>query len=578
MDQEFNKELSVLFTLAKIDTSPANLQRIDSSLEQILKAEPNLRAYMKYNDFRIANLTKLPRTRPQILVGGPFEVNFPNLHTLPLFSVADVICIAPSKRVPAKPSFINCQTSDLFFDILTRLPIGFEPDFYWDNQVELKHYIPSGIHTAPFPIVASVCHSYNHKSIEYICDLFDLVVAMSKQHAQILRKLYPSKIIELPFGLNWGSLNHVVKPLWEKSRDVCLTFLKNDFPYTLGKRNEVTQWLTEFKQKYGDRFSITIIDDYIPTDKYMNILRESRISVNVVSVHGPYNYRTVETMCAGSMVFQYDWDDPFFKNRFSEVFVDGVHGVSFNADNFEKKLLYYLENPHESEKIARAGYEFVKENYSYQKLFQDLIKTVKNSNVQLPRDLTRHVSYFQADMIYYYQNTETIDKFTYAAIDLAKEPLWIRCNNLMIFAAMTKSMGVEHLLLMAMSDKEISRIKRAEIKQLCMQFYAEAMEQAPKEMAWIIRWNFLMIRLERSTVEQSEIKSLLTLLESTNPEPFNEKKVMFKYYIDSPHYQKYRIPNREFINLNLALLKDIDDPKKRAGHYLNYAIEALRQF
>lgn len=574
------KELSDLVYKGKNCTSQADLELVEEEFRKLHVQYPHEQDIgFHYNEFRIGNAAKLPRTRPQILLGGPLALRYPNLHSYPLFWIADVVCITCTSNPPPFHSAIHCNPFTLFSDILKRLPKGFEPDFFWDNQIEHHHFIPQGIEMAPFPIIASVCHTYLHKSVEHVCELFDRVIAMSKFHAQILRKKYPEKILELPFGLNWASFDYVLQPCSEKFIDVCLTFKDDNSPVIRNKRNRIIELAKNFREKYGNRFVIQIVSG-LPLETYMETLRRSRITINATGIHGPYNYRTVEAMCSGSMVFQYDWsDDDFFENNFSELFIDGVHGVTFNFDNFESKLLHYLENPKETEKIARSGYQYLADNYNYKNLYQQLISEVKNCNIERPR-INQNLGYHHADMIYYNQNNDGPDYMSYGVINDFNGDSWIKTNNLMVLSRTLQDQYLGHHLLAALAYKENILTGKGDSWTLCCRFHEKALTTTPKEHVWIIHWNFLLLSLEQNTATKVDIANVATILEGAVPTAFDEDKLIFKYYVRSTNYPEYQIgkTNKEFIVLNIELMKIIDQPHERALLYHQYALKAVKYF
>jgi glycosyltransferase involved in cell wall biosynthesis len=548
------------------------LEEVDDALQHIIAENPNIPSLLfHYNEFRIAHANKLPRTRPQILTSGLLFVGlYPHVHLYPLFEVADVVCLNTNKDRQPCYSAIPCQPIDFFSEILKRLPEGFTPDFYWDNQIESRHFIPWGIEFAPFPIIASVCHMYYHKSIEHVCELFDRVIPISKFHAGILKKKYPEKIIDMPFGLNWGSMEQYISPQWEKTVDVCLTFGESDYPSYSNKRNRIVELTKQFKEKYGDRFVIEIISK-LPRTEYANLLKKSRIAINVTGIHGPYNYRTVESMCAGSMVFQYEWEGEFFENKFSELFIEGVHGVSFNFDNFESKLLYYLENPDKVEKIARAGRSYLIENYNYQALYKDLIKLAKDTEVILPRSIKRN--FYHVDMIYYYQNSCLVDFLNYGVLNSNREINWIKTNNLMLYAN-EKNLGYPLI-----ASRNVSPWS------LCCNYYYRVLRITPAEFLWIIEWNFLLLALEKGVAEKPDVEKLIVLLEKEEAVPFDEDGVIFKYFVTSKKYPNYYMKSsldakgvKEFVSLNMELIKVNDNPKARALLHQRYALKAAKYF
>jgi glycosyltransferase involved in cell wall biosynthesis len=546
----------------------------DSKFQGAIAIQPgNLDLLFHYNEFRIANANYLPKTRPQILVGGPVGVAYPNIHTAALFALADVVCLTCSQNPYPYHSSIYCRPCTSFFDVLKRLPKGFTPDFYWDNQVEHKHYIPPGIEMAPFPIIASVSHFYLQKSVEHVCELFDKVIPVSKFYGEILRKKYPEKILDLPFGLNWGSFDHLLIPCFEKTIDVCVTFAENDSVFYCGHRNRVLELAKKFKEKYSNRFKIEIVSG-LATDKYIELLKKSRITINVTGINGPYNYRTNEAMCCGSMVFQYDWTGDFFQNPFSELFTPDVHGVSFNFENFDSKLLFYLENRLLVRKIAEEAYSFLKENYSYNTLYKKLIESVKNVKpLRSPHQL-HHV-----DMVYYNHPGKMMDLMNFGIIDQASMIPWIRFNNLMVLSCTYSdtSLGQPFLTL---SSPIINEIKKPDMWELCIKYYELAKECCPKEYKWLIEWNFFMLAIDAKKAEKKDAENIRNVLIGADPCPFDESLFIFKYYVNSDAYPRYKKEGSsdDFYLLNMELIKVIAQPKKRAVLYNNFAVTAIEYF
>lgn len=582
--QEWDKKVQLFLTLNREENLKAlgkDLFQVDQEFRELIRQAPrNARLLFGYNEFRIAHLNELPRDRPHILIGGLFNLSYLSLHIYPLFEIADVICLTCRDEPFPYFSTLHCHPLMQFSEILNKLPSNFKPDFYWDNQVEHRHFIPAGIEAAPFPTVASICHSYFHKSVEAICELFDWICPVSKFYGNILGKKFPEKIIDLPFGLNWASFDLFVSPGWEKSIDVCLTFSESDEAFYCGHRNRVIQMLRQFKEKYGNKFSIEIVSN-LPIEKYMDILFKSRIAINVTGINGPYNYRVVEAINSGTMLLQYDWKDEFFENPFGELFAEGVHGDVFNYENFESKLLHYLENKELSEKIAKEALHFLKENYTYKKLYQQLLEHVKKNPVNRTTNIQPFIGYLHSDMAYYYQCNDCLTYMNYGCFYAAYINNWIGFNNLMLLSCIYPLNTPIYQLFLSIVSVFVDRQENTDPWSICSNFYKKALEKAPQEYAWIIEWNFLLLSLEKGKAEKKEIERMLTLVDKKEVVPFEENHVIFKYYVDSPTYPKYQLHNlkkHEFIELNMNLIKVIDKPQERALLYRNYALDALHYF
>lgn len=552
----------------------SQLRDLEEEFEDLLNSNSgDSKLWFVYNEFRIANLPFLSKKRPQILLGGTFNTVYPNLHSLPLLEAADVVCLNVETSSSPYKAVLQCSIFTPFSEIIKQLPQGFEPDFFWANQVESDHFIPLGIETAPFPIVASICHSFLHKSVEALCELFDLVLPVSKEYGAHLRKKFGEKIGDLPFGLNWAGFKDI-KPCWEKSVDVCLTFQNDKAHLYANKRLPVIELTQKFKEKYGERFVIEICP-LLPRDQYVEMLQKSRIAINITGINGPYNYRTLEAMQAGSMIFQYQglFDD-FFVNDFGELFVEGVHGTLFNFENYESKLLHCLENRAETEKIAKEAFTFVDENYSYKKLYQKLIAWVQNSAIKFPRQISRDKAWHLVNALYYNQNDEKFNLLIEEFPEIKKVYSWIDWNNWMLLSNQLPKKIRNFLFLTADQLNE---------RGLELQLYENALLQAPQEHRWIIHWNFLLLCLERESATEEQMQKLLAILKYYSPPPpFDESALLFRYYVNSSHYPRYQRKGlkepSEFISLNIDLIKVIDDPQKRTALYHSYALKALSYF
>lgn len=552
---EISRELYLLVKKGLDAKSLQDLQECDKEFQDFIAASnKNPHALFLYNEFRVSNAFRMPKTRPRILLGGFMGQSFPPIHFFGLSQVADVVMLKLGQSQDfGYHSVIQCDAQTSFQDILQKMPEGFLPDLYWDFQVESMHFIPVGIDNAPFPTVASVCHLFNFKAVEHICELFDFICPISKFFQKILEKKYPHKIIDMPFGLNWGAFDFLIQPGWEKSIDLCVIFRETAspiYPY----RNAILEKCKQFNDKYGSRYSISIHNQFLPIEEYISILKRSRATINITGVHGSYNYRTIEAMCSGCMLFQFNWDNDFFENNFSELFTDGRHGVGFNLDNFDDKLLYYLEKPKLMQKIAKEAYAYVIQNYNYKVLFERLIKIVGEKQTDLTRKFDPQRSEHHVNMSYHYQNNGMNAFMPLKRIDENTDPRWIKYNNLMILSPY---------------HPERSR-----------EFFIQALRCATHEVEWIIHWNFLAVSLENEEAGKQEIENFLSLLNNISPSPFEELKVAFKYFVNSSKFKKYHLGDHhdEYVLLNLELIKCSENPQKRADLYYKFVQKAAQYF
>ncbi len=546
--------------------SDSQLEEVEKQLLSLPKTRENA---LIYNEFRIANAGRHQNRRPQILTSGLFNPNIPNLHTSPLMYYGDVVLLACSYEPFNYKSVINCYNLTLFFEILQQLPEGFHPDFYWDNQVEKDHYVPKGIEMAPFPTFASVCHSYYHLSIEHICPLFDRILPLSPIQGAQLKKKFPGKILDLPFGLNWASFDLMISPYYDKTIDVCVLFGPREDPTNKERRKRVIEMAKAFEKKYAGRFSFVFAYD-LPLNDYADLLLKSLITINIAGAHGPYNYRTVEALCTGSLIFEANWSDGFFKNNFQALFQEGVHGVSFTFETFEEKLLYYLTHREEAQQIAKQGLAFLKEHYSYEKLFSQIYQEAKKIDVTQRPTLPPGLGYFHADMIYYYQANRLLDiNLSYGVLQAYHEPLaWVRALNEMIYLDLPKE-SLGSLYALSLQTDRLANLKTGDLFILLQELYQQALK-APLKQRWLVEWTFFLICFKRNKSTPKQLEHLKEhLLQDIEPFPDH---AIFKYSIDEEENSRYY---NLYFDLNLKILKVMDQPKERAALFRQYALDYL---
>jgi hypothetical protein len=85
--------------------------------------------------------------------------------------------------------------------------------------------------------------------------------------------------------------------------------------------------------------------------------------------------RVYETLGRGGFLIH-----PYVKGMEQE-FQDGKHLVFYEFGNFDQlkaSIDYYLETPHERERIRQAGHELVKNNYTYKHRWQQILEEITN--------------------------------------------------------------------------------------------------------------------------------------------------------------------------------------------------------
>ncbi|MFC4349654.1 glycosyltransferase [Kordiimonas lipolytica] len=345
------------------------------------------------NIFRVKNAHLMQQPRPKILLGLINSEHFPNFHTVPLMRVADVVSITTTVPKSNEVDRLHLTIGNTSLsDAIDRLPSGFGPDLYWDPQICGASVLPIGLEKLPFPTVGGLCHQHLTLSIENFSHFYDFLCPLSARYVELVGNAFPDKIIlDLPFGGNWGSFKDIIPPLDDTERDIDLLLsFSNSSEGAYGAFRKKTHTLFEaFKKKYGSRYNLVAISGLTRTE-YIQHLRRSKIALNSVGQHGPYNYRTCEIMNAGAAMMQYDAVFPIGDLKLDQYFRDGTEAVLFDEGNFEHKLLDLLENPEKAKAIAQAGQHRMNTEYSYESIYRMLIQQVQDKAASTkPRTLTR---------------------------------------------------------------------------------------------------------------------------------------------------------------------------------------------
>ena len=337
---------------------------------------------IEYNRFRLRNLKQLSRKRPAVLIGAINDGYFPNFHTIDLLGIADVISLTTKKEEADSIDRIKYSLlNDSIQSIVSRFPLGFKPNFYWDSQAEHGHPQPMGLSNAPFPTVCGICHMFFSPAIKRLLEVFDYVLPVGEAFDQLCLT-QNNQILRVPFGLNWGSMHHLYgEEFNDKDIDVSVTFSGSESGPYGSLRAEILSKLKTLKEKLSGKYNIEIASG-LSKEEYNQILLRSKISVNVVGFHGPYNYRTCEIMNSGALLFQANVNSHNLWPDSEELFRSGEHFVSFELENMEEKLSDLLSNPQLVSQIAKNGKNKLERELNYKNLFNRLIEKVRDSEQQ----------------------------------------------------------------------------------------------------------------------------------------------------------------------------------------------------
>ena len=341
---------------------------------------------VEYNKFRLRNLYRTKIKRPAVLLGFINDSHFPNFQTFGLLKVADVISLCCKGKSKEKDVKKNDSIDRIEFDLIQddihsiqkKLPKGFTPTLYWDAQAVHGHVHPRGLRTAPFPTFAAVCHVHYGAAAKTICELFDYVIPVGECFNQSL-SYGSAKVINLPFGMNWASFdtgrnNNTTG----RDVDISITFGPSKDPVYGGLRSKVIDALEHFQNQHQN---ITIsIQSNLEKSQYFEVLRRSKIAINVVGINGPYNYRTCEIINSGAMLFQVNHTEAGIDLNTEESFLDGEDFISFTFDNLEDQLIHYLNDDQKRNDIVNSAIQKLEDSYTYEKGFLSIIDHSKRFN------------------------------------------------------------------------------------------------------------------------------------------------------------------------------------------------------
>ena len=418
-------------------TGVEDLLACDRMFIDALEGAPyHVELLLERNRFRLRHAAELPHDRPRVLIGGMNDSVWPNFHTLPLLRVADVVSLTVSGEA-AIDRLRYDYYNERFADIVKRLPAGFEPDLFWDNFVMGSHLIPVGIEQSPFPTAAGFGHLFLAPRNAHAAKLFDVIVPISNAFVPGFEKLTQKPVLDIPFGLNWASFHHFVAagPDDHQERDIDVSVTLHPDRVLGGHSNSrwrVVRALEAFRDKYGDRYRIHI-EHGLDKEAYLGVLRRSRISLNVPGIHGPYNYRTCEVMAAGALLMQLDSDEFSVPSDLRDYFADGEHLSIFSFENLEEKLLHYLENAEETNRVALAGRAYLAEQYSYERLYTELFRGVAECQTRVQPRIGEAAAYLHLGLTYWhYQDKAMCPTSILALIGMMDQEPFRRANNLMV--------------------------------------------------------------------------------------------------------------------------------------------------
>jgi len=395
----YNISLLIVYPIGRIAAALYLSKWLDDFIGSLCIKYSNLWLTRALNIFRLLNIPNLS-VRPGVVIGLINDDVFPNFQTKALLNNCLAVSITTKKEFPK-------HIDRLFFDsskntlgsVLNSLPNGFIPKFYWDQKIGGASYPLPGIENLPFMTIATIGHNRKALEVENFCELYDVILPLTAELADIYKRRFNNRVSgSIPLGLNWGSFHDFIKykPIREKTIDVLVSFGPTYDPADYGQRNIILELIKTFEIKYKGKFSVKCIYN-LGKKKYFEYLSESRIVLNAAPFPSPYNYRYFESVAAGAVVFQFD------KQRFkpdpgcSHYFYNGDQIVYFDENNFENLLLKYLNNNTLISRVSHSAIQNVKSNYSYSKLYKNLLCLALSEDINQIGAVSRRVRHKKLD-------------------------------------------------------------------------------------------------------------------------------------------------------------------------------------
>jgi len=231
---------------------------------------------------------------------------------------------------------------------------------------DLYFRIDDGDYTQDFPFhlhpscwwIADTHLPKPYKKIKNKVKNYDFVFCMQKEGCKKLFKDTGKKTFWVPWATDEVPSEFSFPQEENKKWDIC--FIGTDGKYSLRKvMLEILR--INYKNIYIGRAHFSQLRDYYS---------KARIVANY-PINNDINPRIFEVMGAGTLVITHR----VVNNGFEELFKENEHLVVF--DDFGEmieKINYYLKNKEERERIARNGFEYVRNNHTYR---ERLIKIFK---------------------------------------------------------------------------------------------------------------------------------------------------------------------------------------------------------
>lgn len=303
---------------------------------------------------------------PKILVGGINLNCLPNFHTFPLIEMgASIVGITLEREHLLRPDMLYAPHNRPLREAMAMLPSKWKPDFFWDPQVEHGHYLPPGLSEIDIPTVVSFVHSHLGHVLHHMRGMFDCVIAPCAAMAH-----YGDAV--LPWGSSWGSMGERVEMVAGPAKpgprpiDLACTFGAG----SLGAASVRPKVLAEVQALKARRPDLRIeIKTGLPPKAYYELLRQSKVAINVGTFNQQMTYRALEIIDCGAALIHADETGYGSSSKLAE-FIQGevVHSEPGRLESDLDHALIHRSH------YAACAFARVEWDYSYRRQYERLFE------------------------------------------------------------------------------------------------------------------------------------------------------------------------------------------------------------
>lgn len=246
--------------------------------------------------------------------------------------------------------------SEPAFEVVDRISREWQPDLLLCWMPEI-HPPPRGVEHVPIPTVALVSDwNVFYPILQVNLARYDVVLC-DTPGLSVLKSEHVSPAHVFPL---YSQITPVHRP-YDRPKDIDVVFVGN---LNHGSHPIRAKYL-ERLAKLSDRYRIVIATD-VQGEEYGRLLSRAHIVFNH-SIRGELNLRVFETLACGSLALLEE------SNLEVRHWFDVERElVLYNAENFEARIIHFLEHPDEARAIAERGTEKVQQ-YAGERRFDELV-------------------------------------------------------------------------------------------------------------------------------------------------------------------------------------------------------------